>query len=44
MINVMEYCGDHNQIYSVELLEEEDEETGLVSPEPGRIEASSINT
>ncbi|BFU20992.1 hypothetical protein, conserved [Entamoeba histolytica] len=45
MMDVMEYCGDHNQTYSVELLEEdEDEGTGLVSPEPGRIEASSINT
>ncbi|BFU23498.1 hypothetical protein, conserved [Entamoeba histolytica] len=44
MNDVMEYCGDHNQTYSVELLEEEDEGMGLVSPEPGRIEASSINT
>ncbi|BFU24450.1 hypothetical protein, conserved [Entamoeba histolytica] len=45
MMGVIEYCGDHNQTYSVELLEEdEDEGTGLVSPEPGRIEASSINT
>ncbi|BFU20378.1 hypothetical protein, conserved [Entamoeba histolytica] len=44
MMDVMEYCGDHNQTYSVELLEEEDEGTGLVSPEPGRIEAISINT
>ncbi|BFU25060.1 hypothetical protein, conserved [Entamoeba histolytica] len=45
MMDVMKYCGDHNQTYSVELLEEdEDEGTGLVSPEPGRIEASSINT
>ncbi|BFU18598.1 hypothetical protein, conserved [Entamoeba histolytica] len=44
MMNVMEYCGDHNQTYSVELIEEEDEGTGLVSPEPGRIEVTSINT
>ena len=44
MMDVMEYCGDHNQTYSVELLEEEDEGTGLVSPEPGRIESISINT
>ncbi|BFU25623.1 hypothetical protein, conserved [Entamoeba histolytica] len=45
MMNVMEYCFNHNQTYSVELLEEdEDEGTGLVSPEPGRIEAISINT
>ncbi|BFU18995.1 hypothetical protein, conserved [Entamoeba histolytica] len=44
MMDVMEYCFNRNQTYSVELLEEEDEGTGLVSPEPGRIEASSINT
>ncbi|BFU23193.1 hypothetical protein, conserved [Entamoeba histolytica] len=44
MMDVMEYCFNHNQTYSVELLEEEDEGTGLVSPKPGRIEASSINT
>ena len=45
MMDVMEYCGDHNQTYSVELQEEdEDEGTGLVSPEPGKIEAISINT
>ncbi|BFU18089.1 hypothetical protein, conserved [Entamoeba histolytica] len=43
MIDVIEYCGDHNQTYSVELLEDEDS-LGLVSPEPGRTEASSINT
>ncbi|BFU19533.1 hypothetical protein, conserved [Entamoeba histolytica] len=42
MMDVMEYCFYHNQTYSVELIE--DEGTGLVSPEPGRIEASSINT
>ncbi|EMS12920.1 hypothetical protein KM1_184600 [Entamoeba histolytica HM-3:IMSS] len=45
MINVMEYCGDHNQTHSVEILEEEEDEgTGLVSPKPGRIETISINT
>ncbi|BFU26425.1 hypothetical protein, conserved [Entamoeba histolytica] len=45
MMDVMEYCRDHNQTYSIELLEEdEDEWMGLVSPEPGRIEAISINT
>ncbi|BFU25141.1 hypothetical protein, conserved [Entamoeba histolytica] len=43
MMNVMEYCGDHNQTYSVELPEEE-YSFGLVSPEPLTIEASSINT
>ncbi|EMS15847.1 hypothetical protein KM1_325480 [Entamoeba histolytica HM-3:IMSS] len=40
MMNVMEYCGDHNQTYSVELQEDS---FGLISPEPGIIEANSIN-
>ena len=31
MMNVMEYCFYHNQTYSVEILEEEDELMGLVS-------------
>ncbi|BFU21587.1 hypothetical protein, conserved [Entamoeba histolytica] len=42
MMDVMEYCGDHNQTYSVELLEYEDS-FGLVFPEAGRLEANSIN-
>ena len=41
-MDVMEYCGDHNQTYSVELLEYEDS-FGLVFPEAGRLEANSIN-
>ena len=44
MMDVMEYFFNHNQTYSVELLQEEDEGMGLVSPEPGTIEVSSINT
>ncbi len=43
MMDVMEHCGDHNQTYVVEL-HDEDEGTGLVSPEPGTIDTSSINT
>ncbi|BFU26129.1 hypothetical protein, conserved [Entamoeba histolytica] len=42
MIDVMEYCFNHNQTYSVELLEEE-YSFGLVSPDPLTIETSSIN-
>ncbi|BFU21618.1 hypothetical protein, conserved [Entamoeba histolytica] len=46
MMDVMEYYFYHNQTYSVELLEEEDEDEwmGLVSPDPGRIKTISINT
>ncbi|BFU20229.1 hypothetical protein, conserved [Entamoeba histolytica] len=42
MMDVMEYYFNQNKTYSVELLEDE-ELAGLVSPEPGTIEASSIN-
>ena len=42
-MDVMEHCGDHNQTYVVEL-HDEDEGTGLVSPEQGTIENISINT
>ncbi|BFU22958.1 hypothetical protein, conserved [Entamoeba histolytica] len=45
MMDVMEYCGDHNQTYSVELQEEdEDEGMRLVSADSGIIEDNSINT
>ena len=43
MMDVMEYCGDHNQTYVVEL-QDEDSLTGLVSGEAGTIDTSSINT
>ncbi|BFU24338.1 hypothetical protein, conserved [Entamoeba histolytica] len=44
MMDVIEYCFNYNQTYSVELIEEEDEGMGLVSPELLTIEATSINT
>ncbi|BFU26583.1 hypothetical protein, conserved [Entamoeba histolytica] len=42
MIDVMEYCFNHNQTYFIEMLEDE-ELTGLVSADSGTIEDSSIN-